>query len=71
MKKLVYETKIDSRTALRRRIFTEAEHIRNHPNIVSATQSLLMCATITTSQLEDTLNNYCGQSGCHKIQPIR
>jgi len=41
----VYETKVDSRAALRNRIFAAAEHIRNHPNnIRSATQSLLMRA---------------------------
>jgi len=45
MKTLVYETKVDSRAALGHRIFAVAYHIRNHPdNIVSATQSLLMCA---------------------------
>ena len=45
MKILVYETKVDSRAALRDRIFAAAEHIRNHPNnISSATQSLLMRA---------------------------
>ena len=45
MKTLVYETKVDSRTALRDRIFAAAEHIRNNPNnIGSATQSLLMRA---------------------------
>ena len=45
MKTLVYETKVDSREALRGRIFAAAEHIRNHPgNIASATQSLLMRA---------------------------
>jgi len=45
MKTLVYETKVDSRTALCHRIFGAAEHIRNHPNnIASATQSLLMRA---------------------------
>ena len=39
----VYETKVDSRAALRDRIFTASEHIRNHPNnIGSATHSLLM-----------------------------
>ena len=43
MKTLVYETKVDSRAALRDRIFGAAEHIRNHPDIIaSATQSLLM-----------------------------
>jgi hypothetical protein len=41
MKTLVYETKVDSRAALRHLIFVAAEHIRNHPdNIASATQSL-------------------------------
>ena len=45
MKTLVYETKVDSRAALRDRIFAAAEHIRNHPdNVASATQSLLMSA---------------------------
>jgi len=40
MKTLVYETKVDSREALRDRIFAAAEHIRNHSgNIASATQS--------------------------------
>jgi len=42
MKTLVYETKVESRAALRDRIFAAAEHIRNHPdNVASATQSLL------------------------------
>ena len=45
MKTLVYETKVDSRAALRDRIFGAEEHIRNHhDNIVSATQFLLMRA---------------------------
>jgi hypothetical protein len=45
MKTLVYETKVESRAALRDRIFAAAEHIHNHPdNIASATQSLLMRA---------------------------
>jgi len=45
MKTLMYETKVDSRTALRHRIFAVAEHIHNHPdNFASATQSLLICA---------------------------
>jgi len=45
LRTLVYETKVDSRAALRNRIFAAAEHIRNHPeNIASATQSLLMRA---------------------------
>jgi len=43
MKTLVYETKVDSRAALRDRIFAAAEHIRNHPNNIGcATESLLM-----------------------------
>jgi hypothetical protein len=37
MKTLVYETKVDSRAALRRRIFAAAEQIRNHPHIACAT----------------------------------
>ena len=45
MKTLVYETKVDSRAALRDRIFAAAEHIRNYPSITrSATQSILMRA---------------------------
>ena len=45
MKTLVYESKVESRAALRDRIFAAAEHIRNHSNnIGSATQSLLMHA---------------------------
>ena len=45
MNTLLYETKVDSRAALRDRIFSAAEHIRNHPNnIAAATQSLLMRA---------------------------
>jgi len=43
MKTLVYKTKVDSRAALRCRIFAAADHIRNHPhNISSATESLLI-----------------------------
>jgi hypothetical protein len=42
--KTVYETKVDSREAQRHQIFAVAEHIRNHPDIVSATQSQLMRA---------------------------
>ena len=50
MKTLVYETKIESKAALRDRIFAAAEHIRNHPNnIASATQSLLMRAENCTA----------------------
>ena len=45
IKALVYETKVESRAALRDRIFSVAEHIRDHPdNVPSATQSLLMRA---------------------------
>ena len=45
MKTLVYETKVDSRAALRRRVFAAAQHIINHPhNISSATESLLIHA---------------------------
>jgi len=45
MMAFVYETKVDSRAALRDRIFAAAEHLRNDPNIIgSATQSLLMRA---------------------------
>jgi len=44
MKTLVYESKVNSRTALRHHIFATAEHIRNHPdNTASATRSLLVC----------------------------
>ena len=39
MKTLVYQTKVESRAALRDRIFAAAEHIRNYPdNVASATQ---------------------------------
>jgi hypothetical protein len=45
MKTLVYKTKVNSRAALRDRIFGAAEHIHNHPDVIaSATQSLLMRA---------------------------
>jgi len=45
MKTLVYKTKVDSRAALRSRVFGATEHIHNHPDIIaSATQSLLMRA---------------------------
>jgi len=45
MKPLVYETKVESRAALRDRIFAAAEHIGNHPNSNgSATQSVLIRA---------------------------
>ena len=45
MKTLVYETKVDSRTALRRLIFAAAEQIINHPhNIACSTGSLTIRA---------------------------
>jgi len=45
MKTLVYETKVDSRAALRSRIFAAAEQIRNHPhNIACVTGSLKISA---------------------------
>ena len=45
MKTLVYETKVDSKTAMCYRILAAADHIRNQPDITAcATQSLLMCA---------------------------
>ena len=60
MKTLVYETKDDSRAALRDRIFGAAEHIRNHSDIIaSATKSLLMRAETALQLVEDTLKNYC------------
>jgi len=38
MRTLVYETKVNSRAALRHRIFAAAEHVHNHrDNTVSAT----------------------------------
>jgi len=41
MKTLVYETKVDSRAALRRRIFAAAWQTKNNPhNIACATWSL-------------------------------
>jgi len=50
MKTLVYESKVESRTALRDRVLATAEHIRNHPNIIgSTTQTLLMCAKNCTA----------------------
>jgi hypothetical protein len=45
MKTLVYESKVESRAALRDRIFAVAEQIRSNPhNIASAIQSLLIRA---------------------------
>ena len=38
MKTLVYESKVDSRTALRDRIFAAAEQIRNHPDSFACIQ---------------------------------
>ena len=50
MKTLVYETKVDSRVALRDRIFGTAAHISNHPdNIASATQHMFMGAENCTA----------------------
>ena len=41
MKALVYETKVNSRAALRLRIFAAAEQIKNHPhNSACATRSM-------------------------------
>jgi hypothetical protein len=65
MKTLVYETKVDSRAGLRRRIFAASEHIWNHPhNIASATQSLLMraenCIATGGGHFEQLLlSSYC------------
>ena len=60
MKTLVYETKFDSRAALRDRIFAAAEHIRNHPNNIASATPSLWCVPKTALQLvEDILNNYC------------
>jgi hypothetical protein len=45
MKTSVYETKVDSKAALRHCVLAATEHIRNHPdNIASATVFLLMRA---------------------------
>ena len=60
MKTLVYETKVESRAAMRDHIFAAAKHIRNHPdNIAAATQSLLMrvenCITIGGGHFEQLL----------------
>ena len=61
MKALVYETKVDSRAALRHHIFAAAKHLRNHPDIVSATQSLLKhaekCVATRGGHLEQLLSN--------------
>ena len=65
MKTLVYDTKVDSRSALCHRIFAAAEHIHNHPdNIASATQSLLMraenCIATEGGHFEQLLySRYC------------
>lgn len=67
MKALVYETKVDSRAALCHHIFAAAKHLCNHPDIMSATQSLLKCAekcTATTGgTLEQLLSNRCISTG--------
>jgi len=62
MKALVYETKVDSRAALRCHIFAAAKHLHNHPDIiVSATQSLLKraekCVATRGGHLEQLLSN--------------
>jgi len=60
LKALVYETKVDSRAALRRHIFAAAKHVCNHPDIVLATQSLLKHAekcVATRGHLEQLLPN--------------
>ena len=65
MKTLVYETKVDSRAALRRRVFAAAQHIRNHPhNICSANVSLLIraenCIATAGRHFEQVLSTrYC------------
>jgi hypothetical protein len=62
MKALMYETKVDSRAALRRHIFAATKHLRNHLDItVSATQTLLKhaekCITTRGGHLEQFLSN--------------
>ena len=60
MKMLVYETKVESRAALRDRIFSAAEHIRNHPdNVASANQSLLMRAENCIATGGGHFEQYC------------
>ena len=60
MKTLVYETKVESRAALRDRIFAAAEHIRNHPdNVASVTRSLLMRAENCLATRGGHFENYC------------
>jgi hypothetical protein len=56
----VYESKVDSRAALRDRIFAAAEHIRNHAdNIATAIQSLFIraenCLATTGGHFEQLL----------------
>ena len=60
MKTLGYESKVDSRTELRDRIFAAAEHVRNHPdNIASAIHTLLKraknCLSTGGGQFEQLL----------------
>ena len=60
MKTFLYETEVQSRAAMRDRIFAAAEHIRNHPdNVASATQSQLMraekCIATTGGHFEQLL----------------
>ena len=60
MKTLIYETEVDSRAALRHRIFAAAEHIRSHPdNIASATHSLLMRAENCIATGGEHFEQYC------------
>jgi len=71
MKTLVYETKVDSRAALRHRIFAAAEHISTHPdNIASATHSLLKRAEKCIELEEDTLNNSCKAGIAFKYRQV-
>jgi len=41
MKTIVYETKVDSKAALRRRIFAAAEQIKYHPHNIACTTGSL------------------------------
>jgi hypothetical protein len=64
MKRLVYEINVNSRAALRNRVFAAAEHIQNHPdNIASAIQSLLKraenCLAARGRHFEQLSNRYC------------
>ena len=64
MKTLFYETKVESTAALRRRVFVAAQHIRNHPHISSATESMLIraknCIATAGGHFEKVLSTrYC------------